>query len=138
MKITFSLLILLVSLSTPLIFAHEGHNHDAPTTIKAPKGGTVKELDEAIIELIYKGKDIKIYFYDKSLKPLANERFQIKAMAIHPRTKKEDPITFSITDAHYHGIYDAKGIHRYSLKLNVLDKNLNVSVDVTFTIEPRK
>lgn len=119
-------------------FAHEGHNHDAPTTLKAPKGGLIKALDESRVEVVSKGKDIKIYVYDTELKPLMASRFQVKAVAELPRTKKSEDLMLKAQENFFEASYEAKGMHRYTLKLEVHDTKVNRSEKLTFVIEPKK
>ncbi len=119
-------------------FAHEGHDHDAPTALKAPKGGVIKALDEARVEVVYKGKNVKVYVYDQEGKPASASRFKIDAKAMMPRGKKEDVIALAAKENFFEAEYDAKGIHRYTLKLNVTDSKTGRTDPLTFTIEPRK
>lgn len=118
--------------------AHEGHDHDAPVTLKAPKGGLIKALDESRIEVVAKGTELKVYVYDKEMKPAQASRFQLVASAELPRLKKVDSLTLSAQKTFFEGNYDAKGAHRYTLKLAVTDSKTNRTDNLTFTIEPRK
>lgn len=132
MKILFAALFALSA------FAHEGHDHDAPTAIPAPKGGIVKALDETRVEAVSKGKDLKIFVYDKDMKPLAAKGFSLKATAELPRSKKTEEIKLEAKENFFEGSYDAKGIHRYTLKLQITAPGANHSDTISFTIEPRK
>lgn len=116
--------------------AHEGH--DAPTTLKAPKGGVLKELMEARVEVVSKGKDLKIYFYDKEMKPTQVSGFKVSARAELPRTKKIENLELKAQETFFESSYDAQGAHRYTLKLTVTDLKLNDTDHLTFTIEPKK
>lgn len=120
------------------IIAHEGKDHDAPTTIKAPKGGIVKALDQSRVEVLAKGKNIKIYLYDRDMKPAAINDFKIIAQAEHPRSKKVEDIKLDPKDSFFDGTYDAKGVHRYKLKLDVTHAKTGQTDSLTFNIEPRK
>ncbi len=119
-------------------FAHEGHNHDAPTTIKPMKGGVVKALDEAKIEVVSKGKNVKIFVFDKEMKPASSARFTIVAKTLLPRAKKEEDLALVAKDSFFEAEYDAKGSHRYTLKLSITDANTKRTDQMTFNIEPRK
>ena len=138
----FKTLTALVLLSAGLIVspagAHEGHDHDAPTTLKAPKGGIIKALDESRVEVVYKGQDIKVYVYDRELKPAPTSEFKIVATAELPRTKQKDPVALTAKDTFFEGFYDAKKLHRYTLRLAVTDSKTGQTDDLTFTIEPRR
>lgn len=133
-----SLVIALVMILGSPLMAHEGHNHDAPTTLKAPKGGVIKSLDLARVEVVSRGKDLKIYVYDKEMKPAPTSEFQIVAKAELPRTKKVEEVMLASKDEFFEGSFDAKGAHRYTLKLAVTDSKTNRTDNLTFTIEPRK
>ncbi len=119
-------------------FAHDGHDHDAPTKLKAPKGGIIKALDESRVEVVAKGKDLKIYVYDKELKPAPTTDLKIIASTELPRTKKEEPLSLKSQDTYFEAQYDAKGVHRYTLKLAVTENKTGRTEKLTFTIEPRK
>jgi hypothetical protein len=118
--------------------AHEGHNHDAPTTIKAPKGGIIKALDESLVEVVTKGKNVKIYFYDKERNPTAAAGFKVEAHAELPRSKNKETIVLSAHEFFYEADWDAKGAHRYTLKLAVTDYKTNRTENLKFTVEPRR
>jgi hypothetical protein len=118
--------------------AHEGHDHDAPTTLRAPKGGVIKALDQSRVEVVSKGKDIKIFVYDQEMKPAPTADFQIVAKAALPRTKKEEDVRLVSKDNFFEGSFDAKGAHRYTLKLAVTALKMSRTDHLTFTIEPRK
>lgn len=136
-KLTIAILITLGAWSLNAI-AHEGHNHDAPTSLKAPKGGIIKALDEARVEVVAKGKDLKIYVYDKEMKPAQASTFKVIATAELPRTKKEESVALNAQDTFFDAVYEAKGAHRYTLKLAVTDPKTNRTDNLTFTVEPRK
>ena len=127
-----------MAFSSAALLAHEGHDHDAPTTIKAPKGGVVKSLDASRVELVTKGKNIKIYLYDREMKPAAPEEFSVVAQAELPRSKKVEEIKLEPKDAFFEGTYDAKGAHRYKLKLEVTHSKTKQTDKLTFNVEPRK
>lgn len=59
--------------------AHEDHDHNAVSALKAPKGGLMKSREESHIEVVAKGQNLKIYFYDKDLKPQNVEAFKVTA-----------------------------------------------------------
>ena len=124
--------------SSAALVAHEGHEHDAPTTIKAPKGGVVKSLDASRVEVVTKGKNIKIYLYDQDMKPATAGEFSIVAQAELPRSKKVEEIKLEPKDSFFEGNYDAKGVHRYKLKLEVTHSKTGQTDKLTFNVEPRK
>ena len=128
----------LLAFSSSALMAHEGHDHDAPTTIKAPKGGVVKSLDASRVEVVTKGKNIKIYLYDREMKPASPGEFRVVAQAELPRSKKVEEIKLEQKDSFFEGAYDAKGVHRYKLKLEVTHSKTAQTDKLTFNVEPRK
>lgn len=127
-----------LAFSSTALMAHEGKDHDAPTTIKAPKGGVVKSLDASRVEVVAKGKSIKIYLYDRDMKPAAPGEFNVVAQAELPRSKKVEEIKLEPKDSFFEGSYDAKGVHRYKLKLEVTHSKTSQTDKLTFNVEPRK
>jgi hypothetical protein len=137
MKNTFAKIILAASLIvTPFALAHEGH--DEPVSVQAPKGGVIKGIEDAYIEVVVKGKDVKIYFYDKDLKPQDVSTFKVSAVAELPRGKKAEPVTLKAQGTSFEASFDAKGAHRYSLVLTVVDAKHGHDDKLTFTVEPKR
>lgn len=138
-KITqFALLTLALVFTASQGFAHEGHDHDAPKAITAPKGGVIKSLEETNVEVVSKGNDLKVYLYDKELKPQDVGPFTVSAKAEMPRTKKTEDIVLKPMGNFFEATFDAKGIHRYTLLLSVKDPKTGHDDKLKFTIEPRK
>lgn len=134
-KISITLAALFLSLAS---VAHEGHDHDAPKNLKAPKGGIIKSLEETHVELVAKGSNLKLYLYDKEMKPQSVKGVQISAKAELPRSKKTEDIALVGQDNFYEGTFDAKGAHRYTLILAVTDSKIGHEDKIKFTVEPRK
>lgn len=136
------LLIAAVLLSFSSSFAHEGHDHDAPGTVEAPKGGLIKSTEEFHIEVVAKGKDIKVYLYTKDLKPADAKGFKLTLKAEIPRSKKTEDLTFKATGNMIEASFDAKGAHRYNLIVGLMgigEGHEHGHADkISFTIEPRK
>ncbi|MES2965302.1 MAG: hypothetical protein V4760_15555 [Bdellovibrionota bacterium] len=114
--------------------AHEGHDHDAPSMVQAPKGGMIKSNETLHIEVVPKGKDLKIFVYSKDLKPAEVAKIAVTAQTELPRTKKVEPLALQPKGDHFEASFDAKGAHRYTLILTVGEHKDRI----TFTIEPRK
>jgi hypothetical protein len=104
----------------------------------APKGGVIKSLEKTNIELVSKGKDLKIYFYDKELKPVDVATYTVSAMAEMPRTKKREIIVLKSAGQLFEASFDARGSHRYTLLLSVKDPQTDHADQLKFTVEPRK
>ena len=118
--------------------AHEGHDHDAPGMVKAPKGGMIKSLDNIHVEVVSKGQNVQIHYYNKELKPVDVSGYPTTAEIELPRTKKKESITLNKVGQNFEYTYDAKNAHRYTLSLAVTDPSIKETVKLTFTIEPRK
>ena len=130
--------LLLCFLLAPTAFAHEGHDHDSPTTVQAPKGGVVKSLEQTNVEVVSKGKAITIYLYGKDMKPRLATDFKITAKAELPRKKGSEEIPLTAKENSFEGSFDAKGSHRFTLALAIVDSRTKHNDKLTFTIEPRK
>ncbi len=118
--------------------AHEGKEHDAPKVVSAPKGGIIQPLHEGYVEVVAKGKDLKIYVYDKDVKPYAMTDVKVEAKAILPRTKGPIDLIVSAKSDSFESSFDAKGAHRYTLVLSVKQTSEPKPIDLKYTIEPRK
>lgn len=134
-------LVLLVTISTLVglqALAHEGHSHDSPKGLVAPKGGVIKSLEETLVEVVPKGNDLKIYLYDLESKEKSTTGFVVKASAELPRNKKKQEVVLTTKENHFEATYDAKGAHRYTLHLVVKDPKTGHDDKLQFTIEPHK
>ncbi|MBY0554547.1 hypothetical protein K2P97_08460 [bacterium] len=133
---------LLIALMTGLLsitaLAHDGHDHDMPKGLSAPKGGTIKAIERILVEVVSKGNDIKIYIYDKELKPQDAAQYNVTAVAQKPRVKKLDEVTLKATGNMLEATYDAGGTHRYTLVLKVKDPQEKHADTMKFVIEPKK
>lgn len=123
-----------LSLST---FAHEGHDHDAPSKVEAPKGGNIKSTEEFHVEVVAKGADIKVYLYELDLKPADASAYKVTLATELPRTKKSEPLTFKASGNMLEATFNAKSAHRYTLIVTA-QKGEAHSDKLNFTIEPRK
>lgn len=123
---------------TPAAFAHEGHDHDSPKMIQAPKGGVVKSLEKTNVEVVSKGKNVTIYLYDKDMKPADVTGFEVSAKAELPRKKETEEVALTAKGNSFEGSFDAKGSHRYTLIVAVKDPKTGHDDKLNFTIEPKK
>jgi uncharacterized protein YxeA len=134
-------LVLLVTISAFIgiqVMAHEGHNHDSPKGLVAPKGGAIKSLEETNIEVLSKGNDLKIYLYDAESKEKSTAGFVITATAELPRNRKKQEVILTAKENSFEATYDAKGSHRYTLHLSVKDPKTGHNDKLQFIIEPHK
>lgn len=118
-------------------FAHEGHDHDAPAVVTPRKGGIIKSVGKMNIEMVSKGDNLRLYFFDGSLNPMPVAGFQLDAKAEMPRSKKTEKVNFIAKENFFEADYAAKGIHRYSLLLGIRDVKAGKQDRLEFTIEPR-
>ena len=130
--------ILISTLFAANVFAHEGHDHDAPASVKPVKGGIVRSLEELNVEVVTKGKDVTIYMFDHDMKPRKTEGLKVSAEAELPRKKGKSVLVLKDNGDHYTTVYDAKNAHRYDLKLKIFDPKVGHDDDLKFTIEPRR
>lgn len=135
LKTIVTYVILTISLQTA---AHEGHAQDMPVNVQAPKGGVIKSLEETHVEVVTKGKDVRIYLYDKDLKPQDVTKFKVTAQAELPKSKKKEAVSLVPKESYLEASFDAKGAHRYTLILTVVDPKTGHDDILKFTIEPRK
>lgn len=117
---------------------HEGHDHDGPSTLQPLKGGVIKSLESSAVEVVSKGKELEIYFFDKDGKPEEASKFKVTAYAQLPRTKKKEKVPLVPKEKWLEGTYDGKGTHRYTLILEIKPPNEDHADKVNFTIEPKK
>lgn len=132
------ILLIATLLVSTTVFAHEGHDHDAPGLVQAPKGGIIKSTEKVHIEVVAKGKDIKVYFYAQDLKPLDLTEYDITLKAAVPRTKQSENLTAKVTDNRVEASFDSKGAHRYVLTVTIGGKKHGHSDKLNFNIEPKK
>lgn len=122
---------------TPVV-AHEGHVHDIPQSIQAPKGGTIKAVEAVYVEVVSRGSDIKIYIYDKNMKQQELAPYKLSAQAEIPRTKKKSDIALKMNSNFAEAVFDAKGAHRYTLILKIQEPGEDHADTLKYTIEPKK
>ena len=120
-------------------WAHEGHN--APGSVQAQHGGTVKATKSFYIELVQEGNTLKLYPMGHDFKPVPLKEVQIEATAQLPKAKAKTSVKFSehavddATQSHYMGSFDAKGAHRYTLVVTAQYRGKKEAV--TFQVEPK-
>ena len=131
-------IIFLMPLTGEKAAAHEGHDHDAPQMIAAPKGGIIKSLEQTHVEVVSKGTAIRVYLYGKGMKPADATKYKVTARADLPRKKGSHDIKLAANGNAFEGAFDAGGAHRYTLALTIVDPKTGHNDKLTFTIEPRK
>lgn len=112
----------------PSALAGPGHNHEAAVEA-APHGGTLRNAGEIKAEIVLSGDSLKLYVYDKQLKPLKMEVPEVKGEVQFPKEKSK-PVTFMKAGEFYEAT--VKGIskaHRYDLHVNVVTAGKKTLVD---------
>lgn len=133
MKFSIFSLIAIISFYYYQTYAHEGHNHDAPKTLIALKGGTIKQFPvegkdgkkgaNCFVEVVKSKMDLKIYFFDTTQKSVDAKDFQLNASAVpflrNAKTKKENSVALNLEDKKnfYLTSFDKKGAHKFDLVL---------------------
>ncbi|WP_141731710.1 hypothetical protein [Oligoflexus tunisiensis] len=108
---------LLLGTAAPLM-AHEGHNHEAAVEA-APHGGTLRNAGDYKAEIVINGDNLKLYVYDKKLKPVKLEKAELTGDVQFPKEKSK-PVTFKKAGDYYEAT--VKGItkvHRYDMHVNI-------------------
>ncbi len=127
--------VLIIAMAS-FVFAHEGHDHDTPAKVRAPKGGIIKSVENVHIEVVSRGKNIKVYIYDHDMKPQNIETFRVSAKVQFPRSKKEEELVLANKKNFFEADFDAKGAHRYTLVLTVMDPKEGHNDVLNYTVEP--
>jgi hypothetical protein len=108
---------LFLTASFPLM-AGDGHNHEAAVEA-APHGGTLRNAGEYKAEIVINGDTLKLYVYDKQLKPLKVEKAELTGDVQFPKEKSK-PITFKKAgDAFEATVKGISKVHRYDMHVNV-------------------
>src|SRR5687768_7283198 len=87
-----------LALFTPMAYAGEdhghshGHSHEAAVE-DAPHGGVLRDAPPFKAELVLNGDNVKMYVYDKQLKPVTLDKATLKGHLKFPRQTKETIVT---------------------------------------------
>ena len=139
MKHAFNIILAIgIALTGLNTMAHEGHDHDAPVSVQAPKGGIIRKLETHFVEVVAKDKDIKIYLYTQDLKAVEPKGFKVFIKAQLPRKKTQESLTLKTENGIMSTTFDAKGAHRYTLLVSVTEPNDPHQNTLKFNIEPKK
>jgi hypothetical protein len=102
-------------------WSHVGHDH-GPEVKAPPKGGVVQETKNYHVELVHRNNQLMVYFYDVKMKPVEKvKNIKTKAFTQLPRKDKVELELKAMGD-HYHGVFDKKEAHRFTLYLEVEDE----------------
>ncbi|MBC7533691.1 MAG: hypothetical protein H7318_19160 [Oligoflexus sp.] len=117
MKTAILMTTLVLSFTTPVL-ASDDHNHEAAVEA-APHGGTLRNAGDHKAEIVIEGDKLKLYVYDKALKPIKMEKAELKGNVQFPKEKSK-PIIFKKSGEFYEAL--VKGIsktHRYDMHVNL-------------------
>lgn len=113
-----TVLIIATLFLAPSLKAHEGHSHEAALEA-APHGGILRDATPFKAEAVLNGDVVRVYVYDKKLKPLRLDKSEAKGEVHFPRQKAK-PVTFKQRDGFYEStIKGISKVHRYDLHLNL-------------------
>ena len=127
-----------ILLLTPSIgLTHEGHDHDGPSQFQPLKGGIVKSVETANIEVVSKDKKLEIFLFDNEGTPLDVTKFSLTAETKLPKAKKAKSLELTALPNSFEASFDAKGVHRYTLILSVKNNLATHGDKLRFTIEPK-
>ncbi len=136
---------LFTALFAATTLAHEGHDHDGPSSFQPLKGGVVKSTESINLEVVNKDTKLEIYVFDNDGKVKETGTFDLKASMKLPKNKKIEKLTLEpVTDtktskfSHYEINSKPKNTHRYTLILDVKDAKENHGDKIEFTIELKK
>lgn len=106
-------------LSVPtLTMAGDSHNHEAAVEA-APHGGSLRASGEYKAEIVINDDKLKLYIYDKKLKPKQLEKTVLTGGVQFPKEKVK-PISFKKNGDFYEStIKGISKVHRYDLHVNI-------------------
>src|SRR5688572_921411 len=103
--------------SAPSVMAGDDHNHE-PAVEAAPHGGVLRNADPYKAEIVINGDNVKVYVYDKALKPQALKTNELKGRVQFPKEEKK-PVVFAKKGDFFEAtIKGISKVHRYDLHLN--------------------
>lgn len=114
--------------STVNVYAHEGHN-EAPGSVKAFHGGTVKTGKELNLEIVTAAGELKVF-------PLAHGGSDIPMSEVkltgsaQPPKGKPFPVSFIEKDGAFYTKLDFKGAYRLTVELKAAYKGKTDTIKV--------
>lgn len=121
------ILISALMLAATLSFAHDGHNHEAAVEA-APHGGILRDAPPYKSEVVLNGDNVKLYVYDKALKPMEIKLQELSGDVQFPRQKTK-PVTFKKSGEVFVATIPGIGkVHRYDMHV-FLDEKKTIKAD---------
>ncbi len=112
---------------------------DAEIQVKAPKGGSIERYENGYIEILRKTKFIKIYVYDKSLKPRKKmSDFSVTADALLPSVKDAAALNVVPAKGYFTTEFEAGAAPSFELDVGIVDHRNKSADRVRFSVETRK
>jgi hypothetical protein len=112
------MIILALLAVAPFARSHEGHVHEAALEA-APRGGVLRDAEPFKAEAVLKGDVVRVYVYNKELKPLDLDQPEARGEVQFPRQKAKT-VTFKRQGECYEAtIKGISKVHRYDLHLHL-------------------
>lgn len=109
--------ILVASLMSLSLLAHEGHNN-APGSFKSLHGGTVQNGKELNLEVIISGKELTVYPTSHESKDIPEKDVKVSALA-KPKKGKAYPVTLINSKGGYSATVELQGSNRLPVEITV-------------------
>lgn len=108
----------LLMLAPISLLAHEDHNHEAAVEA-APHGGILRNAGDYKAEIVISGDNLKLYVYDKQLKPFKLEKAELKGHVQFPKQKKEAIRFKKSGDFYATTVKGISKVHRYDMHIDL-------------------
>lgn len=131
--------LLLAGFVSVTAFAHEGHDHSGPATLKPQFNGIVKGNEKYFIEVTQSPQIIDIYIFPsdtdtKAPKTLDPTSVKLSASVELPR-QKAVPIKLTPSGSHLTANFDSKNSHRVTVLVKIEEAHGDT---LKYTFEKRK
>lgn len=104
--------------------------------VKAPKGGEIKPIRDGYIEVVQGRGSIKIFLYDKNLKPEKQLKdFSIVAEVQRPYTKDLENLELRPTRGGFTASFDPSSDRKYNLDLGIANRRNGTADRTSFDLE---
>jgi hypothetical protein len=132
-----------VALFASLIFALLGSAKIAralespeDSRVKAPRGGDIKQIRDGYIEVVSNRKVIKIYLYDKKLKPEKQlKNFSIIAEVQRATAKEHENLELRPTDGAFTAKFDPGDTSKFYLDIGIANRKTGSADRTSFSID---
>ncbi len=111
------LLLMIFTIFSFSLFAHEGHNQ-TPGSVKSKHGGVVSLGKQLNLEVLVNGTNITLYPLSHESVDLKSTEVKIEAKA-KPRKGNAYPVIFKAEKLGFSADVDLKGLNRVEIEINV-------------------